>query len=432
MILTLFASTAVNNAEITSFDDDNNTATPAPTDEDSTPGDNQGDDEKPTDNDIDDEAPGTPGTSDNPNDADDYDPAMVMIDQPPCLVEIVNIQVNCVSVTEYELTFDVNWDYTNAATDIIEVSVDGVMQPMIIPAGVTGTQSFGPITLTGPAYDIPLIASFTTNSSCTTNILIDLVPDAICVPPCTNTLGGTTFQDLDNDGEEDVSDIAQTNILVEIYECNNDIPVATTYSNINGEWSVDDANISYPVRVEFSTPLHPLLAPSFQGIDNGTNVQFVNTASCDVDYSIIEGGCCIQIGNYVWEDEDGDGVQDACEPSFPNFTVKLYTKPVSGNAELVATTTTNSNGEYYFTNSSAPNETWETGFTELVSGESYFVVFMGDSYDAITGKITINSMEYEPTTTDIGEGNNPDFNDSDVSIMNVPGIGDMPVVMFYC
>ena len=424
-----FAASTVNYAEITSFDDDNNTATPAPIDEDSTPGDNQGDDEKPTDNDVDDEAPGTPGTTDNPNDADDYDPAMVMIDQPPCLVEIVNIQVNCVSVTEYELSFDVNWDYANATTDVIEVSVDGVLQPMITPAGITGTQSFGPITLTGPVYDIPLMASFTTNLSCTTNVLIDLVPDAICVPPCTNTLGGTTFQDLDNDGEEDISDMIQSNVLVEIYECDNDVPVAVTYSNINGEWSVDDANITYPVRVEFSTPLHPLLAPSFQGIDNGTNTQFVNAANCEVDYSIIEGGCCIQIGNYVWEDTNGDGVQDACEPSFPNFTVKLYTKPVTGNAELVATTTTDVNGEYYFTNSNAPNETWETGFTELISGESYFVVFMGDAYDALTGKITVNSMEYEPTITDTGEGNNPDFNDSDVSIMNVPGIGDMPVVM---
>jgi len=65
----------INDAEITSAT--NELGIP---DEDSTPGDNQNTpSETGTDNDTDDEAPGTPGTMDNPNDNDDYDPAEVMV-----------------------------------------------------------------------------------------------------------------------------------------------------------------------------------------------------------------------------------------------------------------------------------------------------------------------------------------------------------------
>ncbi|MEN0004698.1 MAG: SdrD B-like domain-containing protein, partial [Bacteroidota bacterium] len=148
------------------------------------------------------------------------------------------------------------------------------------------------------------------------------------------------------------------------------------------------------------------------------------------DIEVTCGELPIQIGNYVWIDTDMDGVQDACENPLPGLTVKLYTKPDMGNAELVATTTTDADGEYYFTGQGTTGETWETGFTEIVRGESYFIVFMGDSYDDTNDEITVGSIMYELTTADDGEGTNPDQNDSDVSEMTVPGLGDMPVIMF--
>ncbi|MEO0727185.1 MAG: SdrD B-like domain-containing protein [Bacteroidota bacterium] len=138
----------------------------------------------------------------------------------------------------------------------------------------------------------------------------------------------------------------------------------------------------------------------------------------------------LQVGNYVWFDQDEDGVQDACEPPIDGLTVKLYTKPTTGNSELVATTTTGANGEYYFTAAGTTGETWETGFSEIVEGESYFIVFMGDSYDETTDEITVGTTNYLLTTSDTVEGNSPDQNDSDASEMTVPGLGNMPVIMF--
>ena len=51
----------------------------------------------------------------------------------------------------------------------------------------------------------------------------------------------------------------------------------------------------------------------------------------------------IEIGNRVWWDQDGDGVQDAGEPGISGVVVSLQT--VSGTVN----TTTDINGNYYFT-----------------------------------------------------------------------------------
>jgi len=92
------------------------------------------------------------------------------------------------------------------------------------------------------------------------------------------------------------------------------------------------------------------------------------------DVEVLCSAAPIQIGNYAWIDTNGDGVQDPCEEPLPGLTVKLYTKPESGNAQLVATTTTSANGEYYFTDNTTSGETWESGFTEVEAGD-YYVAF---------------------------------------------------------
>ncbi len=55
----------------------------------------------------------------------------------------------------------------------------------------------------------------------------------------------------------------------------------------------------------------------------------------------------LQIGSYVWEDTDKDGVQDPNEPSLSNVKLELWK-----NGSKIAETTTNSNGEYYFSSKS--------------------------------------------------------------------------------
>ena len=115
----------VNYAEIS--DADNALGLP---DEDSTPGDNQGDDELGTDNDIDDEAPGTPGVADNPADNDDYDPASTPITQEfdLALTKVLNTTGTIVPGDDVTYTIEVFNQGTLDAT--------GVEVTDYIPAGM--------------------------------------------------------------------------------------------------------------------------------------------------------------------------------------------------------------------------------------------------------------------------------------------------------
>ncbi len=139
----------------------------------------------------------------------------------------------------------------------------------------------------------------------------------------------------------------------------------------------------------------------------------------------------IQIGNLVWVDANGNGIQEADELPVPNLSVKLYSNPSNGsNPELLASTMTDANGEYYFTNENTAGQNWEVGYDRVEKGLNYYVVFCGDSYDPMTGSITVGSTQYSITQKDMGDGmsDNPDFNDSDVENITIQSVGDMPAI----
>jgi uncharacterized repeat protein (TIGR01451 family) len=54
----------------------------------------------------------------------------------------------------------------------------------------------------------------------------------------------------------------------------------------------------------------------------------------------------LEIGNLVWNDRNGDGIQEAGEPGIAGVTVDLY----DPNGNLLATAVTDANGNYYFSN----------------------------------------------------------------------------------
>lgn len=81
------------------------------------------------------------------------------------------------------------------------------------------------------------------------------------------------------------------------------------------------------------------------------------------------------IGNYVWLDENGDGVKDAGEPGIPNLMVTLYRPGVGPDGQLgndddadpVATTITDALGGYRFSNVNPGTEESPARYTVVVT-----------------------------------------------------------------
>ncbi|MCB0075758.1 MAG: hypothetical protein KDE20_30105, partial [Caldilineaceae bacterium] len=67
-------------------------------------------------------------------------------------------------------------------------------------------------------------------------------------------------------------------------------------------------------------------------------------ARTDVDFGY-QGTA--SLGDRVWRDDDGDGIQDAGEPGIPGLTVTLTGNDAYGDA-VTRTTTTDANGNYTF------------------------------------------------------------------------------------
>ena len=74
----------------------------------------------------------------------------------------------------------------------------------------------------------------------------------------------------------------------------------------------------------------------------------------------------VEIGNRVWLDDNGNGLQDANEPGIQGVHVNLY--DASGN--LVGSTTTDPAGDYYF---NAGDVTNTNGFKGIIPGAAYTV-----------------------------------------------------------
>lgn len=104
----------------------------------------------------------------------------------------------------------------------------------------------------------------------------------------------------------------------------------------------------------------------------------------------------LSIGKYVWQDDDSDGIQDACEMGLTGINITLFDE----NGNTLQTTSTNANGYY--------------SFTDLNPNTQYYIVAgTGGQFNTTTFQLNGNLFL---TLNDIGDGTNPDKTDSDAQI----------------
>ncbi len=159
-----------------------------------------------------------------------------------------------------------------------------------------------------------------------------------------------------------------------------------------------------------TSPASPETLQANGGNSGGNRISAADSFSKGQGMADMEALCDlapIQIGNRVWHDADGNGIQDAGENGIAGVTVNLYE---TDGTTLVATTVTNSQGEYYF-----------DSITDGVDFNTDYVIRLDKPEDhAGTGPLAAVT----PTLADAGSGPDQDRLDSDgITVDGYPQAG---------
>jgi YVTN family beta-propeller protein len=278
-----------------------------------------------------------------------------------------------------------------------------------------------------------------------TNNTIDAGMYAEVILPA--SLGDRVWEDLNGNGIQDAGEPGIPGVTVLLLD-NNDNQIGSTTTDANGIYGFDNLNPGI-YRVVFVAPNGYVFTQPNQGnndlVDsdadpNTGRTDQIGLASGVNDMSVDAGLYRpVTIGDFVWDDLNADGIQDAGEPGIPGVTVQLFQV---GNATPVATTTTDANGEYIFTN--LPPGNYQLVFTPPSS--DYIATPQNQGTDPAvdsnintngqTGTITLQSGDVNETIDagyyqliTIGDFVWEDLNADGIQDPNEPGIPGVTVTL---
>lgn len=152
------------------------------------------------------------------------------------------------------------------------------------------------------------------------------------------------------------------------------------------------------------------------------------------DVELLNLAAPAEVGNRVWNDTNGDGIQTAGEPGINAVDIDLYTNGVDGIAGngddvFVATVTTDANGNYYFTSASGTNVTGINYNTSLQPNTSYNVRIKNSDWAYAAGLGSGTLAGFRLSATDVAGAGQVDFNDND-AILNTVASNLFPMASF--
>jgi protocatechuate 3,4-dioxygenase beta subunit len=169
------------------------------------------------------------------------------------------------------------------------------------------------------------------------------------------SISDTIWYDADRDGVLDESETGIAGVTVNLLDADGNI-VATTVTDQNGDFTFsglegDPNGTSYTIEISDNTgELIGLGGTTLPAADGELTVTLFETSLTGTSFGYNSGGT---IGDTVFSDADGDGIQDAGEAGIAGVEVELWRDNGDGifnpaEDTLVGTTTTAADGSYLF------------------------------------------------------------------------------------
>ena len=224
----------------------------------------------------------------------------------------------------------------------IENLKDTVTDALIYPVAIHGEDTF---------YEdlMAYAAAYTGTQLYTvddTDGLAAAIADILTVLDCGATIGDYVWNDVNGDGVQDGSESGIEGVTVELRNDQGTV-VATAVTDVNGGYLFEHVVPgAYTVTVDPSSLPAGLTVPTFDLDGLGTpNEASVTVAEGDERLDVDFGyQTTASIGDRVWLDTNGDGVQDGDETGIEGVTVELR----NDQGTVIATATTGTGGEYLF------------------------------------------------------------------------------------
>lgn len=211
------------------------------------------------------------------------------------------------------------------------------------------------------------------------------------------SVGDRVWLDLNGDGIQDAGEPGVSNVLITLYNSSG-VAVASTYTDANGLYLFTNVTpgsytvgVSLPPAMVFSPNNGAVSVANNSDVNpaNGRTASFTVNAGDQIRY--VDAGLKPQnsnnasVGDFVWNDLNKDGVQDAGEPGISGVTVRLVNATTN---TIVATTTTDANGKYIFND---------------VTPGSYLVEFVTPAGYTVTTKLNASPVT-SGTDSDVDAG----------------------------
>ena len=227
-------------------------------------------------------------------------------------------------------------------------------------------------------------------------------------------LGNYVWEDTNGDGIQNDGETAIPNVTVNLKDENGNV-IDSTNTDENGLYSFTNLTPG-DYQVEFIAPAGYEFTKANVG-DDTTDSDAVNGLTQTVTLTsgefndTLDAGLLrkASLGDYVWLDDNANGIQDAGENGVENVTVTLIGGGAdgvigSGNDDTSVTTTTDATGFYQFTNLN-PGEEYQVTFAEVPGYNFSPQNTDNNSLDSTDSDADPNTGKTEIITLESGENN---------------------------